>query len=243
VDYHILNGDALKEQFPADALKGELIVTRECMIEGPTQANTLDELLKKREQYLRETYQVDYQDAVPEIKKIASLSTGSACLWFEDDLFCQANLWFVCSLIYQKDLRVFLVRPHGSLRYGFGGMDRDGLMAAYEKRQLLTPIQVNQFTLLWFAYRQGDIERLLKLGVQMYSDFPFVMNAIEAHLDRLPDENGSSKLYNVIAEIVKEKATTDFASVFSEFQKRAAIFGFGDIQFKRIFQDFMSSQA
>jgi len=31
--YHILNGDALKEQFP-DRIKGKIIIARECLVDG-----------------------------------------------------------------------------------------------------------------------------------------------------------------------------------------------------------------
>ena len=40
-EYHILNGDALKELFPED-IKGTLIIARECLIEGNVDGDTFD---------------------------------------------------------------------------------------------------------------------------------------------------------------------------------------------------------
>lgn len=239
--YHILNGDALKDQFPANEIDGEIIVAREGMVDGPVNAGSLKDLFELRDKFISETYGLnDYAErAIPELSKITSIENGEVNLWFEDDLFCQTNLWFVCSLIYQKDVKVFLIRPNTSLAYGFGGLDSKGLINAFQGRKSLTPIQVNQLALLWFAYRNDDIERLLKLGVQTHADFPFIMRAIEAHFDR--NSEGPNHPERIIEKIIAENSTTDFGIVFREFQKRAPIFGFGDLQFRRIFDRVINS--
>ena len=54
---HILNGDALLEQFPRD-LKGASIVFRECLVDGPVTGNSLKELYQKRSAFFAQTYQV-----------------------------------------------------------------------------------------------------------------------------------------------------------------------------------------
>ena len=48
--YHILNGDALKEKFPED-LKGEIVVARECMVVGNVKGSTLEEVFQSRAQF------------------------------------------------------------------------------------------------------------------------------------------------------------------------------------------------
>ncbi|WP_425389921.1 DUF1835 domain-containing protein [Ekhidna sp.] len=236
--YHILNGDALKDQFPNE-IEGEIIVARECMIEGPIKEKDLKLLFQSRANFIADSYGIeDYSEkTIPELNRITQIEKGEVNLWFEEDLFCQTNLWFVCSLLYQKSINVYLVMPNTSLEYGFSGLDKDGLVRAYKTRKKLTQININQFALLWFAYRNDDIERLLKLGVQVHSDFPFVMNAIEAHFDRNPQNGGLGKPAQIILDIMKEKKTEDFKVVFREFSKRAPIYGFGDIQVKRIFDE------
>jgi len=92
-EIHILNGDALKDQFPP-SLKDELIVARECLVDGNVTARSLDELFEARATYLKESYgstEEFYRNSViTEFKKIISLPDDSTInLWFEDDLFCR----------------------------------------------------------------------------------------------------------------------------------------------------------
>ena len=235
--FHILNGDALKNQFPTDKIDGELIVARECLVDGPVESQTLDELFEVRSAFLE-----DYQDKViPEISKITTIEDGEVYLWFEEDLFCQINLWFVCSLLYKKNIDVFLVLPKTNLEYGFGGLDAAGLVKAFGGTQAMTKINVNQFAILWFAYRKNNIERLLKLGVQLHGDFPFVMNAIGAHYERLPSGATPGKPHQLIADIISEKSPSDFGAIFREFHKRAPIYGYGDLQVRRIYDEVVSN--
>lgn len=235
--YHILNGDALKHQFPEDKIPGELIVTRECFVEGPVKPKSKDQFFKQRAEFIAEAYgDHDYENKViPELSKISQIKDGAVTLWFEEDLFCQINLWFVCSQLYMNEVDVSLVYPKNSLQYGFGGLSQDELATAYQHRKSLSKINVNQFAILWFAYRNDDIERLLKLAVQLHSDFPFIMKAVEAHFDRIPKDGKPGKPEQLIRDIMEEKSTKDFAIIFQEFSKRAPIYGYGDLQVKRIF--------
>ncbi len=240
-EIHILNGDMLMEQFPQDQIPGEVLVARECLIEGPTDSRDLQEFYQLRTDFIKQTYGMPYDSAIKEFDKINALSGREVNLWFEEDLFCQANLWFVCSLLYLNKVNVFLVMPKDSLRYGFGGLNQEQLVLAYSNRIALTQVNVNQFALLWFAYRNNHIERLLKLGVQMHSEFPFVMKAIAAHFDRLPSDGKPGLPEQIIRDIMQEKTTQDFGAVFREFCERAPIYGFGDSQVKRIFDSILNS--
>lgn len=215
------------------------------MVDGPVHAKSLKELFQLRDKFISETYGLDDYASltIPEISKITNIQEGEVNLWFEDDLFCQVNFWFVCSLLYQKDVKVYLVRPNTSLEYGFGGLDRKGLVDAYQQKQPMTKVNVNQFALLWFAYRNNDIERLLKLGVQVHSDFPFVMKAIEAHFESLPNGEDPGLPERTIAEIIEESSTLDFGTIFREFHKRIPIYGYGDLQVKRIYDKVLSSRS
>ncbi len=235
--YHILNGDALAERFPKKEVEGELIVARECLVDGPVNASSLEEFFELRKAFIEEAFNGgSYKEKVtPEFAKIIDIESGQIHLWFEEDLFCQINLWFICSLLYLKEVEVFLVIPKNSLLHGFGGLTKDELVTTFNHKKTLTPINVNQFALLWFAYKKDNIERLLKLGVQVHGDFPFVMEAIAAHFDRTPKYGQPGKPERLIRKIMKEKSTVDFSTIFKEFTQRAPIYGFGDLQVKRIF--------
>ena len=215
---------------------------RECLIDGPNSGNTLEQFFKTRSLFIGETYgnsEKKYEDhVIPEITKIAQISEGEVNLWFEDDLFCQVNLWFVCSLLYTKeDITVNLVRPQDSLLYGFGGLNQEQLVKAYEDRVNLSRINVNQLVWIWFTYQKNHVERLLKLSVQIGEDFPFIKEAIIAQIERETTDEKRGRPEQAIVDIIEEKSTKDFAVVFQEFCKREPVYGFGDLQFKQIFDD------
>ncbi|MEM9337796.1 MAG: hypothetical protein AAGA66_03655 [Bacteroidota bacterium] len=71
--YHILNGDALKQHFPKK-IQGEIIVMRECFVEGPVAAKTPDELYAKRALFLSETEY--YERVAGEFTKILRIALG-----------------------------------------------------------------------------------------------------------------------------------------------------------------------
>jgi hypothetical protein len=240
--YHILNGDSLKDQFPTEQIKGEIIVMKECLIDGPSSGKNLVEFFQTRSEFIKEVYgdsENKYKNQViPEITKIVNIESGEVNLWFEDDLFCQVNLWFVCSLLYTKpNITVNLVRPNDSLQYGFGGLSKPKLIEAFNQRIPLTQINVNQFTWLWFTYQKNHVERLLKLSVQLSEDFPFIKEAIIAQIERKPIDGEMGRPEKTILDIIKEKSSQEFGVVFKEFCKREPIYGFGDLQFKRIYDN------
>ncbi|MEJ2006462.1 MAG: hypothetical protein P8X57_16220 [Cyclobacteriaceae bacterium] len=59
MEYHILNGDSLKAQFPKD-IDGEIIVARECLVDGEVQSDDLKELFKIRASFITSTYSGDF---------------------------------------------------------------------------------------------------------------------------------------------------------------------------------------
>ncbi|WP_211277476.1 hypothetical protein [Nonlabens spongiae] len=55
--YHILNGDALKEQFPK-TIPGKIIVGRECLVDGPVQGDSLSAFLSSGRHSLARIMQI-----------------------------------------------------------------------------------------------------------------------------------------------------------------------------------------
>ena len=111
--YHILNGDILKEQFPD--ISGELIVARECLVDGDVNGKNLAELYNSRAKFISKNYRGYsirdyYEKTVPEFQKIQDIPENSDInLWFEDDLFCQVNLWFVVTATTEEHLQAVLI--------------------------------------------------------------------------------------------------------------------------------------
>jgi len=240
--YHILNGDALKDKFPKD-LSGEIIVARECLVDGNVEGESLEDLFNTRARFISESYSV-YDDegyfvkVAPEFEKIRNIPSSSEVnLWFEDDLFCQVNLWFVIHLLNETDSRninLNLVRPTTDLQYGFGGMSSLDLLSAYQHK-----IEIDQPTLdvlrkLWKLYQNKNHHAMIKLVDELVPQFGFVKIAVQAEINRCPNDETYGRPTQALIDIMTELNTDDFGTVFREFSRREAIYGFGDLQVKRL---------
>lgn len=244
---HILNGDSLKSQLQS-VLKAELIIARECLIDGNVQGSTSTEFYRNRANFIAgyegcrcEDY---YQKTVPELNKINTLSPGcEVTCWFEDDLFCQANFWYVIHLLskHKKLGKVFLVRPNEGNEYSFANMTAQELTHACAKRQLLSPSDILLLAELWPLYQQNNINGMLSCASKLDERFPFLLPAIEAQQIRTPDESGLGYPERVLLALVDELSSKEFPVVFREFSKRMAIYSFGDLQVKRMFDRVIKS--
>ena len=130
--YHVLPGDSLVETFEKTNLEGEIIVCRECLIEGDLKAKNLEDFWNVRENYLTKNFPQKenfYAENVRgEFEKLLAVSPGDEInLWFEYELFCQSNLWFCLSLLNGKDIEIFRVAPvvrnENNLWKGFGDLE------------------------------------------------------------------------------------------------------------------------
>ena len=222
---------------PVETIGGEVIVARECLVDGVVTGDSLNEIIQTRIRSMHEMYGTSkdeyLQKAVPELRKMAEIDGGEVNLWFEDDLFCQVNLWFVCDLLKGKSLSIYLVRPTGSLRYGFAGHQPEELPELLKNKIALSTHHITLLSKLWKAYQSDDQTGLTEASRDLANDLPFVEEAVEAHLKRLPYGKGLTE--QSLIEIMNEFDTRDFGVVFSEFSKRYPIYGFGDLQVKRLF--------
>lgn len=241
MEYHILNGDALKDKFP-NSLEGECIVLRECLVDGPVKADSIDYLYAIRAQYLENTYgsspSISYKhDVIPELNKLRALKAGAEVyLWFEDDLFCQVNLWFALYFLNKNNngLKLYLVQPYPDSIYGFGGMNEADLTTAFKDKTRLT-IQ-DKWSQLWPAYQDNDFQTLDHIGQYYLSQFPFLSSSINAHKDRnIYNSEMLGRPEQTLIQIIKELNNPGFGPVFQEFCKREAVYGFGDIHVKRLY--------
>lgn len=241
MNIHILNGDALRTQFPP-RLSGELIVMRECLVDGAPQGASLEDLYHNRISFLQQAYGTtpeEYrQKTIPEIDKIKNIPTEAEVnLWFENDLFCQVNLWFTAYVLvhYTSIKQIRLIRPTTDLKYGFGGMDQDALATAYSKGQLISREALKQLAQLWTHYQQKDHTAMALIAEQYQSQFPFLAAAIAADRDRHPDGQKPGRPQRTLLALIQEMGSDQFGPVFRAFNERESIYGYGDLQVKRLF--------
>jgi hypothetical protein len=239
--YHILNGDSLREQFPEE-LKGEILITRECLIDGDVQGSLNGDFFEIRTKFIRDCYGKDgetfyRQNIVTEFIKMRTIpEDADVNLWFEDDLFCQTNLWFVTNVLNDKPLNriYYLIRPKDGSEYSFGGMNRSELLCSYQNRIPINTSELNLFSELWKSYQSNDCEHMQKIAGKLDSKFPFLVPAVHAHIDRIPTAENPGRIIQTLADIINDLGTTEFVPIFKEFKKRAGIYGLGDMQIRNI---------
>lgn len=245
--YNILNGDALAYSFPDAKIGGDIIVMREALIDGDLSGNNLRDFWRARATYLGLT-EAEYHDkVVTEFEKIMNAPDDSEFnLWFEYDLFCQANMWFVLSSINSLSIKkkVYAVytsyvdRTNKHFWNGFGPANSDQLQVCYADRLLLSDADVQVGHELWTAYKNNNFEELLHLAKDRTSAFPYLQEVVKAHIDRFPGDGTNGRPEKVIEDITKN-ISTDFHEVFKEFWSRESIYGFGDTQLKHLYDKVM----
>lgn len=243
--YHILNGDSLRCQFPKSIL-GKIIIARECLVDGNIQGDTLSELFRNRAEHLESYSQVPkgkyFETTVPEIQKIMNIPPKATVFcWFEDDLFCQVNFWFVLHLLSKQGqgYNIYLVRPNSGNEYSFGHMTQEELITAYNTATRIETSELKRLAGLWPSYQQKDFDNLLQIAKGLLNEFPFLLPVVNAEIDRLPDDSGYGRPERQLLLIMKNLDTQDFSTVFRVFQQNEGIYSFGDLQVKCMFDELL----
>ncbi len=240
---HILNGDSLAGKFP-NSIHGERAIVREALADGPVKANSLEELWVIRDKFLTTTYgsvkEGEYfEKVVPEFEMILTTShdTKVYC-WFEKDLFCQINFWFVMHLLKKHQGEIYLVLPEkADLRLGFAELNERELEDHFRNARLLTKNEREILGNLWTMYQLNHIDEALTLSTQTSYELPFLPDAVKAWKDAIPHGDYPGRPKATLIEILKEFKTEEYRKIFIEFLNRAPIYGFGDLQVKRLLEE------
>jgi hypothetical protein len=239
----LLNGDWLAEQLKDAELTVERIVFREALVVGPVGGATWEEFWEIRIEFLTKQYGATalevQKKTIAEAEKIRGLADGvELSLWFEDDLFCQVNLWFILSLLADKPtLRVFRVfppeAPSENRWRGFTDASPEELEQANRTKILFSKQDMGLGKSLWEAYSKHDWDALKILSRYPSSCFSNLEEVCQAQLDRFPTHQLLGRPEQLIQEILAS-GIIDFPSLFAEFSRRAGIYGFGDLQVREL---------
>lgn len=246
--YHILNGDALAYSFPDTKIEGDVVVMREALIEGDLSGYNLRDFWKSRAQY-HGASEAEYNNTVvKEFEEITNAPDSAVFnLWFEYDLFCQVNMWFVLSVIngLPGDKTVFIVltshvdKNSKHFWNGFGAASSNDLKACYANRIALSDAEISLGHSLWQAYKNRQLEELTELSRRKSPAFPYLQQVVTAHVERFPKDGTKGRPEKVIEDIIKN-ISADFDTVLQEFWKRESIYGFGDTQVKALYDKVMA---
>jgi hypothetical protein len=231
---HILNGDALADTFKKSGIHGEVIICREGLIDGPVASDDPAEFWSGRARYFQQDFEGppnEYQRVVKaEFDKLSGLDPDQDIfLWFEHDLFCQTNMWFIISLLNKNDLtKIYRVSPLPKLNtqwQGFGRHAEDDLKSCLGNRVSFFEGDLKLGANLWDAFRKSNLESLRFLSGSVSPCFPRLEEICNAEIDRKKYARPVKALKEIIA-----KGYTEFSDIFAQFSQREAIYGFGNVQ-------------
>lgn len=234
---HVLSGDSLLPPFLEAGIPGDVAVFRECLCDGPVKAVSLYELFRTRDEYLsgEDTSKAGFysEHVKPEIEKIFdSPEETEICLWFEHELFCQVNLWFLLSELKKRRRLSFVGPPSEPYEQRFDGwsaLDGEDLATCFNSREEIDGSDVRLASELWSAFRDRDRDRLRELSNEPPGIFCFLPEVAKAAADI--DERPES----VIRELI-EKGADGFGECFRAFRENYPVYGFGDLQVRSIWE-------
>ncbi len=235
---HVLSGDSFTGQFEKLELGDEVIVCRECLVDGDLNTDSLEAFWEARESYLNAAYPdagIDYREQVAdEFVRLWNLADGNDVnLWFEYELFCQVNLWFCLWLLRNTEANVYCVYPalpeDIDLWKGFSHL---GSQELRESLSLRIKLEHDDFYLgiqLWEAFAARDWEAMRTLGDSKSKCFPTLKQVSDAaaEIETRPE----ATLRKIISA-----GKDEFGQAYSEFCRIEGVYGFGDLQVKRLFE-------
>lgn len=242
--FHILNGDALAERFPAH-IQGEKQIARECVIDGPTDAPDLEAFFDLRAKYLSETYgEISVEDyerlTPPEFRAMAQIPEGAEVnLWFEEDLFCVANLWLVCWILQQteRNYTLYWVRPATASPYCFAASSEAELSQLYDLRMPISAECYARLGQCWPHFQQGDVPGLKTQIAHLPPSYHFLKPALQAWEEMLPRPDGwRGRPTETLARLKPAQPDAPFGVIFGKFCETEGVYGMGDLQVKRLWE-------
>lgn len=237
MNIHVLPGDSLSAEFAQTGIDGEAIVCRETLIAGDISEENLDLFWDIRANFIMLEYggdPIEYREGVAyELEKLVDLDPVTEVnLWFEYELFCQANMWFCLDLLKDHE-NIYRVAPLNAspddVWKGFGQHDAARLNECFQEREKFTAEDLSKGRELWDAFRKRDSSRLLELGNYRSACFPFLKETCTA----------AAEIETRPKAILKEITATglnEIETIFPEFQKRAGVYGYGDLQVERLLE-------
>ncbi|HEX3178290.1 MAG TPA: hypothetical protein VHZ49_16560 [Methylomirabilota bacterium] len=230
---HLLNGDATAVVFPA-SLPGERDVWRDIMVEGPAVADGAVRAawLAPRLGVTPATYEARWREGEATLAR-ASVH-DEVILWFEQDLFCAVNLWFVLERLPAATAISLVFPALGPDFAGLGTLAPDAFGPLFEQRTRLEARARAEARALWQAYAASEPTGFPRATGQL----PFTRTAVRLHLGRFPSTThglDDTELSTLHALGIGPRT---FGELFATVVRRdLAQYGMGDVQYAAALRD------
>ncbi len=238
---HILNGDALEHRL-RNTLTTETIIMREMLMEGPLVLSSQESFINARQRYFQSEWSVKPQDYLTksgsELSKIHLIPSNSLIyLWFEDDVFCQINLWFCFYTLtsINKTKEIYWVRSDRKHPFSFGESSDVELLDLLEHAQSVHEEDCAHFTKLFKAYASKDFNVMKSLSGELSENYyETVKAAIQA--EEIRHKNLERSPQNILSTYKDEYPDATFKDAFAHLLAEAPVYGYGDLQVLKMWE-------
>ena len=238
---HILNGDVTATVFAAAGLPGDVLVWRDILVEGPLTAEwTEPTALAARAAFLAARLAIEPERYLRGMREqeeglAGALRHDEVVLWFEQDLFCAVNVWFLLDRL-AATTPASLVFPSLTPAFdGLGTLAPEAFGSLFEGRTRIDDATRSEARAMWRAYAAAEPTELAHLGGR----FPFGRRAVRLHLGRFPSTtHGLDEVELATLQELIVGAQT-FPALFGAVTRGALVrpYGMGDVQFASALRD------
>jgi hypothetical protein len=241
---HLVAGESTNGTLKESSVPGEKFSIDDILMEGPI----VDGLKTESSWILRAEYlqrystipQSEYLSGKAERDRILneSLLHDEIVLWFEFDLFCQANLLYYLDWYASRDLgatRLTLICPEhvpGRPAFrGLGELPAEELESLFPTRAEVTAEQKRVARLAWQSFSSENPRAVEQFLQSDSSALPLVAPALRAHLERFPStSNGLGIVAQKTLEILSVQPLP-FHKLFKSVTSTPELFrhGMGDL--------------
>ena len=231
---HLLNGDATLALFPS-TLPGHRIVWRDIMVEGPAVDDGA-----ARAAWLAPRLGVtpaEYEQRWREGQAALALAAADeeVVLWFEQDLFCAVNLWFIVARLPPATPLWLVFPPLDDGFAGLGTLTGCALVELFASRRRLDHDARAAATALWRAYASPDPTGLTPTPAAL----AFADEAIHLHVGRFPSlTQGLDEIETATLKALASGRQA-FGDLFRAVTQAPALrrYGMGDVQYAAALRD------
>jgi hypothetical protein len=230
---HLLNGDATLAVFPS-TLPGDRAVWRDIMVEGPPvdDGPVRAGWLAARLGVSSDEYERGWHEGQA---LLARAGRDELVLWFEQDLFCAVNLWFIVARLPPTTPLWLIFPPLGDSFAGLGASTPAELAGLFETRRRLDGDAWSEAGRLWQAYATSDPTGLAgRRRALVFAD-----EAVRLHLGRFPSvSNGLNEIETATLDALV-KGPQRFGDLFRTVTHAPAHrrHGMGDVQYANVLRE------
>lgn len=241
---HIVNGDSVGDKLKQGVVQGDILVWREVYPAGPVFADMAEpDNRSARALYLEQSMGIPRSDYIrisetQERQLREFRQYQEIVLWFEHDLFDQTMLCYLLHWLSKQQLGgtklslLCIGAFPGIERFrGLGQLSVQQMETLSGTWQTIGQRELGLGRAVWEAYASPDPTKLMDLLQGDTSALPFVQEAFEAHLARLPSVGSGLGL---VERTTLEKVQSGIASPVKLFQHvgdELHMLGMGDLEY------------